>query len=172
MGRYTPVRRDEAQKIHRTDAEKIRAITLHTQLGNWVEVAKITGIQKETLYSWTKQPWYHELREAVLAEEDNETASRFGKMVRKAQEEVLERLENGDWLVLRDGTKIRKPVSARDASTIANSATDKRNLLLGKPTSRTEQISTKDRLSKLAEEFKKFAKAKQVEQLPSESNDA
>lgn len=165
-------RKEMTTKIHWTDAEKVRAITIHTQVGNWAEVERMTGIPKETLFSWQRAPWFHEIKQRILEEEDNEVATKFGKIVKKAQEEVLERLENGDWFLLKDGTKTRKPISARDASVIANSATDKRNLLLGKPTSRTEQISTKDRLSKLAEEFKKFAKSKTIDVTPEVTTDA
>jgi hypothetical protein len=131
--------------------------------GTWRKVSAMTGIPLETLYFWSKQPWYFDVKQRILEQQDEEISTKFQKIVKKAQEEVMDRLEKGDFMMKKDGNLIRKPVSARDASVIASNAIDKRNVLVGKPTSRVENISTADRLLKLAEEFRKFAKAKQIE---------
>ena len=78
-------------------------------------------------------------------------------------DEIQDRLQNGEAILDRKTGEVkRKPVSMRDANIVANTMTDKRQLLRGKPTSRSEKLTVDDRLSKLAEEFKRFAAAKDV----------
>ena len=128
--------------------------------------SEMTGIPSETIKWWKTQPWWFDVSQEILKEQDEEISSGFSRIVKKAQKEVEERLEKGDWVYLKVGKdgykKERLEVKARDLSTIITQSLDKRQLLLDRPTSRTETISVKDRLGKLAEEFKKYSRAKEI----------
>ena len=65
----------------------------------------------------------------------------------------------------------RKPMSGRDAAIVNAVVVDKRQLLRNKPNKKEEQTSTDKRLANLAEEFKKFMKAKDVTKESLQVND-
>ena len=67
---------------------------------------------------------------------------------------MIDRLENGDYHVLKDGTLIRKPINYRDLSVGAAIAYDKRCLGRGDPTSRTERVTIEIQLQRLDTYFK------------------
>lgn len=165
MSRPTTLRRvrELTGKGEWSEATKIRVIAMYLEMPVMTKISEITGVPAETIRAWKKEPWWHEVKEKILREQDDEISSQFTKIVNKAQKEVLDRLENGDWVVLRSGEKTRKPLAARDANQIINSGIKNRQLLNDRPTSRTESLSTPEKLMKLADEFRKFSKAKTIE---------
>ena len=127
------------------------------------ELERLTHVPASTIQSWRGQDWWIELSEKVHTTIDQDLVSKQTEIVETALEEIQDRLQNGDAVVnKRTGEITRKPVSMRDATIVANTMTDKRQLLRGKPTSRSEKLTVDDRLSKLAEEFKRFAAAKDI----------
>ena len=101
--------------------------------------------------------------EKIHAEIDKDTVSKFTDIVDTALEAIQDRLVNGDHIYdKRTGEIHRKAVSMRDATVVAATIVDKRQLLRGKPTSRSEKVSVDARLGKLAEEFARFAAAKEI----------
>ena len=102
--------------------------------------------------------------EQVHTSIDSDNVSKLTQIVDKSLEVIQDRLINGDYILNKKTGEIhRRPASLRDASIVANTVVDKRQLLRGKPTSRTEKISVDARLLKLAEEFAKFAASRTIE---------
>lgn len=127
------------------------------------DLERLTGINENTIRAWRTSEWWPEMLERIHAQHDEETVSKFTNIVDKSLEIVQDRLINGDFGYNKEtGELYRKPVSLRDATVAGAIIVDKRQLLRGKPTSRSESIGVDQRLAKLAEEFKKFSKAKDV----------
>lgn len=127
------------------------------------DLERLTHVPAGTIKGWRGQDWWIEVSEKVHTTIDHDLVSRQTEIVETALEEIQDRLIHGDAVVnKRTGEITRKPVSMRDATIVANTMTDKRQLLRGKPTSRSEKLTVDDRLSKLAEEFKRFAAAKDI----------
>ena len=127
------------------------------------DLERLTHVPASTIQAWRNQDWWLEVSEKIHTTIDQDLVSKQTEIVESALEQIQDRLENGDAVVnKRTGEVTRKPVSMRDATIVANTMTDKRQLLRGKPTSRSEKLTVDDRLSKLAEEFKRFASAKDV----------
>lgn len=127
------------------------------------ELERLTGVPDTAIREWRTKDWWPELLETIHATVDHETVSKLTKIVDKSLELVQDRLNNGDYVVnMKTGQVFRKPVSVRDATVVASTVVDKRQLLRGKATSRSEKVSVDDRLTKLALEFKRFAEAKDV----------
>jgi hypothetical protein len=142
---------------------KEMAVAHFALTGNIRRVAEITTIPEYTLRGWKKEPWWQEMLDRVRIEGDEERDSKFSKIIDKAMDEINDRLENGDFILeAKTGQLKRKPISARDATIVTSTMIDKRQLLRGQPTSRSERVSTKDTLNALAEQFMKFAKATEV----------
>ena len=128
-----------------------------------IEVA--TGVPTQTIRHWRLQDWFKDLVAELQREDDYSADAKLTKIVNKALDTVVDRLENGDFMFdPKEQAFVRKPLLARDVTKIADTMFDKRNLLRGKPTSisgKQEQIS--DRLAKLAIEFSRFVNAKTID---------
>lgn len=131
-------------------------------MSNSTDLARMTGINAATIRDWRTSEWWPEMLEKIHAMHDEETVSKFTGIVDKSLEVIQDRLNNGDYAITKAGEVVRKPVSLRDAAVAGAIIVDKRQLLRGKPTSRSESVGVDARLSKLAEEFKKFSKAKDI----------
>ena len=128
------------------------------------DLERLTGINENTIRTWRTSEWWPEMLERIHQQHDEETITKFTGIVDKSLEIIQDRLINGDFGYNKEtGELYRKPVSLRDATVAGAIIVDKRQLLRGKPTSRSESINVNDRLAKLANEFQKFAKTKTIE---------
>lgn len=127
------------------------------------DLTRLTGIPDSRIREWRQSEWWPEMLEKIHASIDTEIVSKYTDIVDKALDVIQDRLINGDHVYdKRTGEIHRKAVSMRDANVVAATIVDKRQLLRGKPTSRSEKVSVDARLGKLAEEFARFAAAKEI----------
>ena len=130
---------------------------------NSSELEKLTGIKAATIRTWRTEDWWPDMLEKIHVTHDQHIASKMTKIVDTALETIQDRLIEGDYGRDKETGEIyRKPVSGRDAASITNIIVDKRQLLRGKPTSRSESVSSSARLENLAKEFERFVKSKDV----------
>lgn len=142
---------------------RARAVYFATLLGNPRKAAKALNIPFRTVYDWTKSDWWNELETRLKNQAAKSLEAKFTALIRKSLEIVEDRLDHGDPKVDKDGREIRQGVSAKDAALIQCQLFDKRALLRGDPTSRTERTSTaRDRLKGLAKDMEKLAEATEV----------
>ena len=140
-----------------SDTKRIEVATLFAVLGNLKKVAAISGISESTIRGWRKEEWFKKLLAEIRDENDEKIDAKFTEIIDKTLDLVQERLENGDYVVTKNGDLVRKPVGIRDLSLTAAINFDKRQLVRGKPTSRTETVTNQEQLTKLAEQFKQLA---------------
>jgi hypothetical protein len=158
------------KRNHFTDKEKLNAVCVYAVAGNSRRVAEITGIPEGTIRSWKGTEWWHEAMQKIVVEQDDELGTKLTSLVNKAVDAVNDRLENGNYVYNPKLDKlIRKPVDAKELAIVTAISIDKRQLLRGLPTSRTENITQTERLNKLSEQFKKFVTAKEVHQVTDET---
>lgn len=140
-----------------SEAKRIEAATLYAATGSVIKVADISGISVYTVREWRKQDWFQKLLNEVRNENDEKIDAKFTEIVDKALDLIIDRLKDGDYVLTKEGDLVRKPVGVRDLALTAAINIDKRQLLRGLPTSRTESISNQQQLEKLAEQFKQLA---------------
>lgn len=156
---------DPRYRNHYSDAKKMEVACCFAVCGNSRQASEITKVPEGTIRAWKGTEWWHEIMTRIHQEEDEELDTKLTKLVNKAVEHVNDRLENGDWIYNAKQDKLlRKPVSAKDVAIVTAITIDKRQLLRGQPTSRVEKVSQDERLGKLAEQFRKFSQAKEIEQ--------
>lgn len=162
----TPVMgRVKGKRDHYTEKEKLNAVCVFAVAGNSRRVAEITSIPESTIRVWKTTEWWNEAMGRIITEQDEELGSKLTKLVDKAVDAVNDRLENGNYVYNTKLDKlIRKPVDAKELAIVTAISIDKRQLLRGQPTSRTEHISQDERLKKLSDQFRNFANAKEVVQ--------
>lgn len=136
-----------------------RAAFLYVQLGSYEAVARELGISsKSTINYWAegtdanREEWASWI-DRFQTEYDAETMAQLRSVVRQGYSEALDRLQNGDVVLTKDGQE-RVPMKGKDAAVIASIATDKLRLASGKPTRIT---ATTDALGKAAAAFQELA---------------
>jgi hypothetical protein len=110
-----------------------------------------------TILSWTKTEWWHEQQGDLEEEYERKVRGKMNSIIELAANETLDRLQNGDAVLGKDGEIKRVPVRARDSMVIAGVAIDKRRLSLNMPTAITSNSGSKH-LEELAKVFDKIAK--------------
>lgn len=123
------------------------------QLQKWgIEIAD------STIRWWaTQSSWWPELIKQVRKDKDEEIDALQTTIIHRSGEELLDRIEEGDEVVTKDGDVVRKKMTGRDLAMVHGTAWDKRSLKRGNPTSRVEK-SDHDALIQLGEQMTKFAK--------------
>jgi hypothetical protein len=146
---------------------KIDACTLYCVYGDIDEVSKLTKVPAKFLREWKEEPWWNEIQKKVYVEQNEKLGSRISSVLDKSLTHIEERLENGDYLWdVRKSKFVRKPVDTKILSNLFNNLVNRRQLIRGEPTSITTKLAVDDRLRLLAEQFEKFAGAKEVEAIP------
>ena len=145
------------------DEKKIEVVTLYAALGSAEKVGELSKVNPSTIRQWRKEQWFQDLMKEVWDENNEKIDAKFTAIVEKSLDQVLDRLDNGDVRVLKDGTTVRVPVSAKDLSLVSAINVDKRQLLRGLPTTRSESVGavgaqSMDRLERLAETFENLAR--------------
>jgi transposase-like protein len=146
------------------EEKRIEAVALYAATGNFQRVEELSGVPVQSLKNWRKQEWFRELLREIREENNEKIDAKFTEIIEGALEQLGDRIANGDWVVTARGQLVRKPVNAKDLSLVGAINIDKRQLLRGEATSRSETIGDKstekqvNRLEKLAETFENLAR--------------
>ena len=139
------------------EAKYVEAATLYAATGDAQKVSDLTNIPVKILKSWVRQAKFREILEQIREENDEKIDAKFTELVEGALDGLKDRIANGDYHYdTKKGILVRKPVSAKDLAVTTAINIDKRQLLRGKPTSRTETTGSGKRLEQLAEQFIKM----------------
>jgi len=144
-------------KMPRAINSVLRCLTLIAGGSALSTSCRLTGVSLGTLQSWRTKEWYGKAIEIIQKRLDEQLDGKMTYAVNKGISKTMERLEQGDAVLQKDGTLAYKPVTAKDAAIISSIFFDKRNLLRNKPTSISQKIGTDERLSQLASRFKDIA---------------
>ena len=146
--------------------QKTDACAMYCVYGDIEQVSELTGIPSKFLREWKQEPWWNEIQKKVFVEQNEKLAGRISGVLDKSLEHLVDRIDNGDYLWdVRKSKLVRKPVDTKVLATVFNTLVTRRQLIRGEPTSITTQVGVDDRLKLLAQQFEKFAAAKEVEQL-------
>lgn len=146
-----------------TPADKIAAVTAFMVTGSSTQASKYCGVPQQTIQGWRKTEWWHQLTQQVKKEKNDELDSQLTAVLHEAVGAALDRVLDGDTHYdSKTGQQYKMPVKGKDLAAMTAMLFDKRQLLRGDVTSRTEKVSTDARLSKLKAQFEKFSNAKEI----------
>lgn len=144
--------------------QKTDACALYCVYGDVDQVSEMTGIPAKVLREWKDEPWWKEIQKKVFVEQNEKLASRISGVLDRSLDHLVDRLDNGDYLWdVRKSKLVRKPVDTKVLANVFNTLVTRRQLIRGEPTSITSQLAVDDRLKLLAQQFEKFANAKEIE---------
>jgi hypothetical protein len=142
----------------------MKALTTFLATGSQAHTAAITGIPEQTINSWRKAEWWNERIKEIRDGENIQLDAKLTKVMDKALDAVVDRIENGEYMYdPRTGEIRRVPAKLRDVQKVAGDMIDKKTLLakVQKGKEEQKQAITADHLVMLAREFSKFATGKE-----------
>lgn len=145
----------------KTDEEKQKAVATYFATHNYLKAAELTGIHERTLRRWSKEEWWAEAITEHRQALDEKLDDSYTEIINLVQQEVKDRLENGDEVIV-GGKRQRRKVSAKDAATVGGIVFDKRQLLRRLPTSIKREQTDKMLMEKLRN-FEALTNAKVIE---------
>lgn len=144
--------------------DMIRVCAYSTIYPSSTKIEKLTGVPSRTIRKWRqKAPWWKELTRQIRKHKQEELDAQLTSVVMKASGDLLDRLEKGDQVLDKTGDLVTVPLKAMDVAKVLGIAYDKRALLRGDPTARTEKISTSEVLKELKTTFEAMAGKKPPE---------
>ena len=138
------------------DTAKINAAYLYAASGNYSKVARDTNIPRTTIVSWAKDSpvWVDSLVKARQEISDEILAYNL-EIVIKTNEQIIDRIDNGDTVLTKDGKQVRVPMKGRDLAVVGGIKEDKARVALGQATS----IGVTQDSRELAEVWKELSRA-------------
>lgn len=153
------------------DKAKRKAVRLYKKLGNLREVGRQLEIPYDTLGFWVNQEWWQQEILAAKREDTVALEEAATEIARKSTDVLRDRLDNGDFVLTKDGEVTRKPVGAKDAAVILGISLQHRKNLQEEPV-RIAQLGVAERLLNLQQQFARMVGAKQIDGELIDSKDA
>ena len=140
-------------------ADMIRCAAYSCIYPSSYKVSKLTGVPDRTIRAWRQNaPWWPELIRQIKKHKNEELDAELTNIIMSAAEGLQDRLENGDTVLDKHGEERKIPLKAMDIAKVLGIGYDKRALLRGDPTSRTEKIGSQEMLKQLKNTFEAMAK--------------
>ena len=138
-----------------TDEQRIGVIADFMVLGNIAKTAALHNMPEQTVRDWTKSEWGVELIGEIRDQKDEELDAKLTKLIDAAYEQAQDRVENGDYRLMKDGRLVRVPMGGYQLGILGATGYDKRQLHRNQPTSISGESET---MSKLVKEFEKLSR--------------
>ena len=141
-----------------SEKKKLETVTTYLALGNLNETARVVNVPIATLRTWKSSPWWKELVESIQSGEGQRTDNKMSKIIDRALDLIVERMESGDYQYdQKTGRMVKVPLKARDLERISSGLFDKRTLIRRESlVTKTEELNQAERLVNLAKEFAKL----------------
>ena len=133
--------------------QRREAVAIYLQTGSQELTAQHFGVTRQAVAQWSVKPWFAELVDELKEGIDAEQKALARQLIRNGQIAALERLENGDEVLTKDGQVVRLKMRGRDAAVIGAIWLDKLRLMEGRAT----RITAPEAMSGVLEQFQKMA---------------
>lgn len=130
--------------IKRPISDRLQAALCWIITGSAKEAGELCGIPGRTILNWMEEPSWEILVAEARKIRQGELDAKFTRVIHKAMDELVDRLDRGDEVVTKNGDTVRRKVSAREAAWIAGVLSDKRAILRGTPTSISSKVGGKE----------------------------
>jgi hypothetical protein len=150
----------ESNGYFHTWEKKIEVVTKYMALGNMRLVSELTKIPYYTLIGWKKEDWWGDLIDEIKKTRYAEQNTKLSKIVDKSLAAIEDRIDNGDFILNnKTGEVVRKPISIRDANTVARDLLN-HQIKVDEVSNRMEERKEnfQDTLKVLANEFAKWTR--------------
>jgi hypothetical protein len=142
--------------------KRLEVVTTWLALGSLAETSRICNVPLDTCNRWKASDWWAKLVQDIQSGEGQKTDAKMTKVIDKALDLIVSRIEEGDYQFdQKTGKIIKIPLKVRDLERVASGLFDKRQLIRKQPTSiKSSDLNQLERLSNLAKQFAEFASNK------------
>jgi len=152
------------EKATYTEEQKALALSIYAETGSVATAAKDTLIPHSTIQNWiTRDPDIDAKLEQMRRVLREQMAHRYAEIAIRAADELLDRVENGDWHYDRAGGASRRPVSASELAYVMSVSGDKHALLTG---TMVKQRGEDQALSRLAAKLVSAIEKRSFREMP------
>jgi len=142
-----------------TPEQKIQAAQAYLITGSSYQAQKYCGIKADVIRDWkTRSSWWPDLFIQVRKTKNDELDANFSAVIHSAVGEVADRVTNGDSKLQKDGSLVKVPMGGKELAIVLGILYEKRALLRGDVTSRTDTGGNKDAMKLLQSKFEDIAK--------------
>lgn len=136
----------------------MEVVARYMLLGNMRVVSEQTDVPYNTLMDWKSSDWWPDLVQQLKRQKQTKTNENILVLIDQSLDIVKDRLENGDFVFdQKNGQVVRKPVSVRDAASIAATLLARQTAIEQMEQKYSQETqSVKETLAQLANEFKKY----------------
>jgi transposase-like protein len=128
------------------------------------EMSAVADLKPATIRQWKKRGnWWPEAEAHAKALLQKDLERSYTKMLHRTEAEIFDRVEKGDVVIAKDGSQVRKPMTGKDLIYVHGVIHDKRAMIRGEPTSRTEKIDPMKVVNDLAKVLHDQGEASQAE---------
>ena len=141
-------------KYSKEDYQK--AALAYCMTGSSIKAADMTGIPSKTIRGWTAREWWPECLQEAKDKNQAKLDAVYSGIIEKGTNQLIDRVDNGDFVLKKDGELTRKPMSGRDLVIAIGTIQDKRALIRREPTKIISK-SSDEHLRELAKTFERIA---------------
>jgi len=142
-----------------TAEEKLAAVLAYVMTGSVRGVVRLTGFKQQVISDWkNNSSWWPDAYAKVKKQKQEEIDGSLTSIVHPSAGAIMDRILNGDEVIDKNGDLVRRAMSGKDVAWIFGITFDKRQLLRGDPTSRTEKVDQGAMIEELKDSFSKMAR--------------
>lgn len=142
-----------------TADEKLAAVLAYVMTGSVRGVVRLTGLKQQVVSDWkNNSSWWPDAYANVKKQKQEEVDGTLTSIIHAAAGSILDRILHGDEVIDKNGDPVRRKMSGKELAWVMGITFDKRALLRGDPTSRTEKVDQKALIEELKEDFALMAK--------------
>jgi hypothetical protein len=143
-----------------TPDQKRTLVASYLACGNLKKAANIAGMEWNDAKQFKKQAaWFPELVKEIKKSKQEELDAKMTEIIHLGINALFDRVLNGDSIMNhRTGEVILRPIAALDLAKVVSILFDKRALIRGDPTTRSERVTTEATLKMIMERMESVAK--------------
>ena len=137
------------------DEIRINAAQLYAISGNYVKVAAQIGIPDRTVTDWSRLDIWQDTLAKAREQITDELLAQNLAIATAANEQIQDRIANGDTVITKDGTHTRLPMKGRDMAVVSGIMQDKGRVAMGLATSISGSTAG---MADLADKFRQLSR--------------
>lgn len=139
--------------------DRVTACMTYFLTGSYTKTAKAVGASYATILKWKDMEWWMPTLLICKKKKQEELDIVLTTCIHSAIGQLSDRISEGDSKLNRDGDLIKIPMTGKDLASSMALLFDRRALIRGEPTSRTETSGEQGRLDNLQKQFEEMSKA-------------
>lgn len=142
------------QGSHYSEEQRRQAVVAYEIHGSLEKASEATSIPATTIGDWKRTDWWDHVTVELRAQVSARIGSNITRILEKTLTHLDDRIDNGDVVLSKDGEQRRIPMKGRDLAVTGAILFDKRQLLMNRATSISENRTVDGLATEMLAAFK------------------